>query len=299
MPTVVIPAHNESQVIGRLLGRLVPVAPPGGLDILVVANGCTDDTAEIAASFGPGVRVLTIPVASKYAALAAADRVVTDFPLIYVDADVELRGGDVRALVAALRQPGILAAAPERVLDLAGRPWPVRWYYDVWTRLPDVRRGLWGRGVIAVAEAGQQLVAGQPPLLGGDIAAALLFGPNERTIVPAARVIMHTPRTFADLLRRRVHAATGLAQLERAEHAPASTERTRITDLTVLIRREPRLALRVAFFLSVAVIARLRARRVVARGDYSTWLRDESSRRSPAVGGVIVGHSSGQGQRTG
>jgi len=299
MPTVVIPAHNESQVIGRLLGQLVPVAPPGGLDILVVANGCTDDTAEIAASFGPGVQVLTIPVASKYAALAAADRVVTDFPLIYVDADVELRAGDIRALVAALGKPGILAAAPERVLDLAGRPWPVRWYYDVWSRLPEVRCGLWGRGVIAVSEAGQRLVAGLPPLLGDDLAAALLFGPHERTIVPAARVIVHTPRTLADLLRRRVRAATGLAQLDRAEHAPQSTARTRMPDLTALIRREPRLALRVAFFLSVAVIARLRARRAVARGDYSTWLRDESSRRGPAVGGVIVGHSSGQGQRTG
>jgi len=296
MTTVVIPAHNESQVIGRLLGQL---APPGDLTMLVVANGCTDDTAEIAASFGPGVRVLTIPVASKYAALAAADRIITDYPLVYVDADVELRAGDVRALVAALRLPGILAAAPERVLDLAGRPWPVRWYYDVWTLLPEVRCGLWGRGVIAVAEAGRQRVAGLPPLLGDDLAAALLFAPHERTIVPAARVIVHAPRTFADLLRRRVRAATGLAQMERAPRAPQPTARTRMPDLTALIRREPRLAPRVAFFLFVAVVARLRARRAVARGDYSTWLRDESSRRGPAVGGVIVGHSSGQGQRTG
>ncbi len=268
MTTVVIPANNEGRVIGRLLGH--------------------DDTAERAASFGPGVRVITIPVASKYAALAAADRAVTDFPLIYVDADVELTGADVRALAAALRQPGVHAAAPERVLETAGRPWPVRWYYDVWTRLPEVRSGLWGRGVIAVTEEGQRRIAGLPPLLGDDLAASLLFAPQERVIVAAARVVVHTPGTFADLLRRRVRAATGLAQMDRAERAPESTARTAMSDLTAIVRREPRMAPRVVFFASMAVLARLRARRAVARGDYSTWLRDESSRRGPAVDGVIA-----------
>jgi len=278
--TIVIPAHNEGLVIGRLLGQLIPTAQRGDFDIIVVANGCCDDTAEVAASFGPSVRVLSIPVASKHEALVVAGRATSDFPLVYVDADVELRAEDVGALAAALRQPGILAAAPERILNLAGRPWPVRWYYDIWTRLPEVRSGLWGRGVIAVAAEGQQRVAGLPPLLGDDLAASLLFAPHERSIVPEARVIVHAPRTLADLLRRRVRAATGLVQLERAEHAPESTARTRTSDLTAIVRREPRMAPRVAFFLSMAAVARLRARRAVARGDYSTWLRDESSRRS-------------------
>ena len=61
--------------------------------------------------------------------------------------------------------------------------------------------------------------------------------------------------------------------------------------LTAIVQRDPRMAPRVAFFLSMAVLARLRARRAVARGDYSTWLRDESSRRGPAADRVIVGHS--------
>ena len=106
------------------------------MDIIVVANGCTDDTAEVAASFGPAVRVLTLPVASKHEALAAGDRAAAGFPRIYVDADVELRVDDVRALAAALSQPGVLAAAPRREHVMTGRPWQVRWYYDVWTLLP-------------------------------------------------------------------------------------------------------------------------------------------------------------------
>src|ERR1035438_4927968 len=103
--SVVVPAHNEARVIGRLLGQLVAAVRPGELDIIVVANGCADDTAEVAASFGPAVRVLTLPVACKHEALTAGDRAAASFPRIYVDADVELRVHDVRALAAALCQP--------------------------------------------------------------------------------------------------------------------------------------------------------------------------------------------------
>jgi hypothetical protein len=253
------------------------------LRVIVVANGCTDDTAEIAASFGPCVQVVSIPVASKREALAAANRVssdVLDFPRVYVDADIEVRTEDVRVLTAALRRPGILAAAPERVLVLADRPWPVRWFYDIWTRLPEVRRGLWGRGVIAVGESGQERIAGLAPFLADDFAAALLFAPHEQCIVPGARAIIHTPRTFADLLRRRIRAATGIVQIERAERAPGPAPRTQLSDLIAIVRGEPRMAPRMALFLFMACLARLRARRAVARGDYVTWLRDESSRRA-------------------
>jgi hypothetical protein len=73
----------------------------------LVANGCTDDTVEVAASFGPAVRVLTLPVACKQEELTAGDRAATGFPRIYVDADIELRANDVRALASALWQSGV------------------------------------------------------------------------------------------------------------------------------------------------------------------------------------------------
>jgi Glycosyl transferase family 2 len=296
--TIVIPAHNESQVIGRLLRQIAPTAPEGEFDIIVVANGCTDDTAEVAASFGPDIRVVSIPVASKHAAIVAGDGAAADFPRIYVDADVELRSEDILELAAALRQPGVHAVAPEVVLDLAGRPWTVRWYYDVWTRLPAVQGGLFGRGVFAVDETGHERIARLPPLLADDLAASLSFAAHERSIVPGTRVIFHTSRTFGDMLRRRVRAATGVAQIERTERAPASVARTRPSDLLAIIRGEPRIAPRVALFLSVALLARLRARRAVARGDYTTWLRDESS-RSDAPGDAIVGGNRRERRQTG
>ena len=257
------------------------------MDIIVIANGCTDNTAEVAASFGSAVQVLTLSAASKHEALTAGDRAAAGFPRIYVDADVELRVNDVRALIAALRQPGVLAAAPQRELVMTGRPWQVRWYYDVWTVLPAVQRALWGRGVIAVNEAGHRRLAGLPALQADDLAASLMFESHETVLVPGARVIIHMPRTFAGLLSRRARCVTGAAQIEREPRLDISADRTRISDLAAIIRRQPGMLPRVGYFLSVAVFARLRASPARARGDYQTWLRDDSrttTTAAPAAG---------------
>jgi glycosyltransferase involved in cell wall biosynthesis len=282
--TIIVPAHNEGAVIGRLLTALVPKSAPGDLDVIVVANGCTDDTVSVAASFGPRVRVLSLPGASKPAAMAAGDRAARDFPRVYVDADVELGLADARALATAVAEPGVLAAGPERDIPLGASPWPVRWYYDVWRRLPEVRQGLFARGVIAVSQAGHERIAALPALLADDLAVSLAFAPGERRVVASARAVIHPPRRLADLIRRRTRAAHGVAQLEHTDTAPASTARTCPADLLAIVAKAPWLLPRMVLFLAVTAVARLRARRLVARGDFTTWLRDESSRATAGSG---------------
>ncbi|MFI8965786.1 glycosyltransferase family 2 protein [Streptomyces sp. NPDC053493] len=290
-PSIVIPAHNEERTLGRLLDGLLEASPDSGaereFDILVVCNGCTDDTAAVAAARGPRVRVVETPVPSKHEALRLGDRHTDGFPRIYVDADVELGAADVRALTAALSGPGgVLAAAPERELPMTGCSWPVRAYYRVWQRLPAVREGLFGRGVIALSGEGHARIAALPPLMADDLAASLAFAPAERAVVPAARVVVRPPRTWADLIRRRVRAATSTAQLEdhqreAAAESPAAppSARTGLGDLRALLRADPTLLPALLVFLTAALAARRGARKAVAAGDYATWLRDESSRR--------------------
>lgn len=102
MTSIVIPAHNEARVIGRLLDSLLAGSAEDETDIVVVCNGCTDDTARIAADRGPRVRVVEIPTPSKHAALRAGDDHAHGFPRLYVDADVVLASTDVRALIEPL-----------------------------------------------------------------------------------------------------------------------------------------------------------------------------------------------------
>jgi len=262
-------------VIGRLLSALTGHAEPGEFDVVVVANGCTDRTADIAASFGD-VRVVETPVASKSAALRLGDEVAVGFPRLYVDADVVLHTEDLRALRDALARPGVLAAGPSRVLPMDHASLPVRWYYDVWQRLPGVRDELYGRGVVAVTPDGHRRLAALPETMADDLAAATAFVPPERLVVAESQVIIWPPRTYANLLRRRVRAMTGNRQL--ATSVVRRPPRTSTAELVRMTARDLSLAPRMVVFVATAVLAGVLARRAVRRGDFTTWLRDESSR---------------------
>ncbi|MFF4546709.1 glycosyltransferase [Streptomyces sp. NPDC001406] len=287
MTSIVIPAHNEARVIGRLLDSLLADTSEGEssrdeTDIVVVCNGCTDDTARIAAARGPGVRVVEIPVPSKHTALRTGDDHARGFPRVYVDADIVIAGADVRALTAPLTDDtsGILATAPERQIPLDACVWRVRAYYRVWQQLPAVREGLFGRGVIAVSKAGHDRIAALPPLMADDLAASLAFAPKERLVVDSARVVVHPPRTWRDLIKRRIRATVSTAQVEQHQSPQEASARTSTADLKALLRREPRLFSAVVVFVAAAVTARRGARKAIRAQDFGTWLRDESSRQN-------------------
>ncbi len=56
--SIIIPAHNEEQYIGKCLESIALAAsevPDSSVEVIVVANRCTDKTAEIARKFGAQV----------------------------------------------------------------------------------------------------------------------------------------------------------------------------------------------------------------------------------------------------
>jgi glycosyltransferase involved in cell wall biosynthesis len=279
--SVVVPAHNEAAVVGRLLSGLLAEAAPGEFEVLVVANGCTDGTEEVAATFAPRVRVLSTPEPNKHRAMRLADESAECFPRLYVDADVELSTASVRALAEALAEPGVFAVGPERNSPMDGRPWTVRWYYEVWHQLPVVRAGLFGRGVVGISREAYQRIGELPEFMGDDLAASLAFPAQARRVVPGAVAVVHPPRTLRDLIRMRIRALVSTTQIAGGgELSDAAAEaRTTRGDLTAVLRAGSVLdAPKVAWFVTVTLIVRFRARRTIAKRDYRTWLRDESSR---------------------
>ena len=273
--SVVIPAHDEAKVIAANLRSLLAGTDPGRLEVVVVCNGCADQTADIARGVN-GVRVIEIPEPSKARAVQVGNAAATVFPRVHLDADVTISGADVLALVARL-QHGVHAVAPTRVLPLEHSSWPVRSYYRVWEQLPQVRGGLFGRGVVALSAEGQRRVDALPRVMSDDLAVSEAFDEAERCVVVEARATVHPPRTTADLLNRRVRVVTGNAQATDLgiRHQGSITTPSVLGRMVV---RSPRVALHLPMFLGIGLIARLRSRRAVRAGDFTTWLRDESSR---------------------
>lgn len=277
LASVVIPAHDEAASIGRTLRALRTGLGPHELDVVVVCNGCSDDTAEVARRADPRARVLEIAQPSKNEAVRVGNAATDVFPRVHLDADIELEGSAVLALLAPLDDAGVLATAPQRLLSRAGCSRWVRWYYDVWEALPQVQSGLFGRGVVVLSREGQARLEKQAETMNDDLAMSEAFGATERRVVDDAVAVVRPARTVPALVRRRIRVATGNTQAARLGVRHPSS-RTTVGTLVGLAVAHPGLALRMPVFLGVYVVAALGARRAVRAGDFQTWQRDESSR---------------------
>jgi glycosyltransferase involved in cell wall biosynthesis len=278
--SVVIAAHNEEAVIGDCLNALLGQAAPGNLDITVVCNGCTDDTAGAAAR--PGVRVLTLANCGKPGALNAGDAVAVGFPRIYLDADIVLAPGTLRTLAGALgRNSPPLAVVPRRDLELTHRPLLVRAYYAVNARHPAYRNGLFGRGVIALSEAGRARFASFPDMIADDLFLDSRFTKAEKREVSAAVARVATPRRTRDLLRRLTRVRAGNRAMR---HAHSEVRRSaRWSWLGDVVLPRPWLAPAAACYVALTLVAALQARRSRRHVD-SDWGRDQSSRTPAPIG---------------
>ncbi|MDJ0323739.1 glycosyltransferase family 2 protein [Cryobacterium sp. PH31-AA6] len=289
MPSIVIAAHNEENVIGQNLDALLAQQTVDPLEIIVIANGCTDQTVAIASR--PGVIVIDRAPPGKAAAVNAGDLVATGFPRVYLDADIIVPPGGLAALVARLAEaPCVLAAVPRRRIDTGGRPWPVRAYFSINERLPAFRNGLFGRGMIAVSEQGRARFDAFPVMIADDLFLDSQFTDAEKAEVVGVEVVVAAPFTTRDLVRRLVRVRRGNAQMRAAAAAQQIDVRVRPADrwawLCEVALPNPRLLPATIPYVSITLLSGLLARRRVKAGQ--EWGRDESTRgtQSSATNGA-------------
>jgi glycosyltransferase involved in cell wall biosynthesis len=282
MISIIIPAHNEANVIGRCLEAMTEGAEPGELEILVVCNGCSDNTAEVARGFGPAVKVLESPIPSKNAALNLGHQTATSYPRFYVDADIVLPLDSIRKVAEVLRGGKIHGAAPRIRVDLEQCSWPVRAYYDIWLRTPYVQHGMLGSGVYAISEEGGSRFTTFPDIIADDGFVRLLFEPDERLSVDDTWFLMTPPRTLRSLIHINVRRRVGL--YEMAELHPATTQNEAAHQRGELYRSflKPALWPGLAVYL-YAKVACMAIYWVKARqGRQKEWNRDDTSRDTNA-----------------
>jgi exopolysaccharide biosynthesis WecB/TagA/CpsF family protein len=269
--SIVIPAHNEELVIARVLRALAPLAAAEGTEIVVACNGCTDDTAGVAGRM-PGVTVVEVDRASKAAGLNAGDAAATAWPRLYLDADIELHPGAVRAVFAELREEGVLAARPSFRYDTTGASAPVRAYYRARNRIAATHTALWGAGVYALSEEGHRRLGSFPEQMADDLLVDRLFTTAEKRIVETEPARVRTPRTLDGLLAILSRQQRG--NREAAADAAAVDTSGKTSRALLATVHGPLTLADAADYAGLAIVGRLRARR---RGA-PAWERDDSSR---------------------
>ncbi|MDM8007795.1 MAG: glycosyltransferase [Phycisphaerae bacterium] len=289
MISVVVPAHNEQPVIARGLKAIIDGARADEIEVVVVCNGCTDRTAEVARSFGAPVRVIEIPQASKTAALNAGDQAVSGFPRFYVDADVIIGLASIRRMAAVLDRGDVLMANPELRMDLTQSSWPVRAFYRIWTALPyNHTGGMVGTGVYAVSDRGRRRWGRFPDVIADDGFVRFRFEPHERCCVLGTSSFVSPPKTLGSLVRVKTRGRLGLLQLQKLSSTRPTSDRRLHQGLFALLLRQPQCVPESLTYVVINLIARFGARCLHRRGARFRWDRDETTR---AFEGTIDGDS--------
>ncbi len=216
--SVLIPAHNEAAYIADCLGALfASTALPVGIsvEVLVLANGCSDETAQIARSVLPPdgwhVEVLELPEGGKLGALNAGDKIATGSVLVYLDADVLVSPALLGQLAAALsgHAPRYASGMP-RISPAKSSV--TKAYARFWAQLPFVCKGVPGFGVFSMNRVGRERWQEWPDIISDDTFARLSFAPSERTSVPAT---YHWPMVegFSNLVRVRRRQNAGVDEI--------------------------------------------------------------------------------------
>jgi glycosyltransferase involved in cell wall biosynthesis len=280
---VVIPAHNEAAVIRRCLDALFSGFGPGELDVVVVCNGCTDDTATLARSSGHPVRVIELAASSKPAALRTGDAEARGFPRLYLDADVLLPGSSARRVLERLRY-GAVAARPPIRYDSSRSSAPVRSYYRARSQVPAVMESLWGAGVCGLSEAGRRRFGAFPEVVADDLWLDQQFDRDEVEIVDCSPVVVAVPRRTRDLVRVLRRTYRGKAEIRSGSNVrnrARDTTASAVRDVIRLVAAGPSAALDAATYAAFAAGARV-ALALTPDGDLPVsgprWERDGSSR---------------------
>lgn len=286
MFSVIIPAYNEAAIIERCLRAMLVDAAPGELEIIVVANGCKDDTADRARAFGAPVRVLDTPVGSKTGALNLGDAHARYFPRMYVDADIMVGIQALRDVAALLDDDSpIVLAAPQATFTYEGRPPLVRSFYKVWTSLPFFTENLIGAGFYAFSRKGRERFDRFPDIIGDDAFARLVAGPDERRALKHATFNISPPRNLRSVAKIQTRARAGMYELRQKFPHMLSNETTDARRSLQIIASRRDLWIHAPVYLGVMGYAKLRAHLKLRLGQQKIWERDETGRESEGRAG--------------
>lgn len=227
--SIILPASNEAEEIGTCLGALLASDPKPGygsgsipvpmpIEVIVVANGCTDATAEIARSYAPAFKamgwdfdVIELEVGGKMPALNAGDGAARHRARAYLDADVRLSKPLLDQLARVLQTDKPVYASGDCVIAPA-QSFATRAYARLYARVPFMTTGVPGCGLFGVSAAGRRRWGQFPDIISDDTFVRLSFTPSERLKLRSAYT-WPLVEGFGALVRVRKRQNAGVAEI--------------------------------------------------------------------------------------
>lgn len=281
MLSVIIPAHNEAALIGTCLASLLESHVECAVEIIVVANGCTDETVAIAQTYRAAAEarnwrftVLDLAEGGKLGALNAGDQAThhadQGSARVYLDADVTISADLLGQLAQVLARDTPTYASGKLQISMP-KSRISRAYRRIYRRVPFMRQeehdGVPGAGLFAINCAGRARWEAWPDIISDDTYARLMFASHERVGV-AATYDWPIVEGLANLVAVRRRQNAGVAQIEALYPALLSNDDTSKLGIFGLLKLALSDPLGFAVYGGVAMIVKLSKSR-----DGTNWRR--------------------------
>lgn len=275
--SIVIPAHNEESVIFSCLSSLMVIQDFIQLQVIVVCNGCSDNTANIVRSFD-GVDCIEESVASKTRALNLGDGKASYFPRFYLDADVRVTPEGVRDIVDRMNATSSFAASPSVEMDFSECSWLVKSYYKIWCGLPYCRAGMIGAGVYVLSKTGRSFFSCFPEIIADDRYVRALFSDKQRICVDEVKSVVSAPTNIWGLIKIKTRSRLGGYEFEAKYPELIGNEKKDYALAAAELLPKIHLWPKVVVYLAINFVSRIRAKRQLRLHTILLWERDDSSR---------------------
>jgi glycosyltransferase involved in cell wall biosynthesis len=275
--SIIIAAHNEASVIEETLRSILANRLDRTMQIVVVANGCTDDTAARARSFGDRVQVIETATPGKANALNLGDNAAIYFPRAYLDADIQITDNALQGVVDAFKDPTCRVATPTAKHVYQGWNPFLAGYYQLWRSLPYVRNAVMGGGFYAIDRVMRSRFAEFPAITADDKFVHSLATAAERRVVPGCYATVKMPETFHDLLRVKTRWTYGNMELDATHPDLKCNGASRYDSAAGHLLMRPWLWPHIPAFVFVYMYTKRAARRRFAE-KAPQWDRDNRTR---------------------
>ncbi len=217
----VIAVYNGEKFLERKLKTIFEQNYPHDLmDVLVISDGSTDRTDEIARSFaGQGVKFLRVPHGGKAAALNAAVPLVSGEILVLNDVRQTLDPDCLRNIIACFGDPKVGAVSPQTII-VQGETHEetttsLYWRYEHWIRLRLTRIDSTFGYSGAFAAIRRSLWTPLPPgtLLDDVYEPLVAFFKGYRILMEPTATMYDFPTALQSEFRRKVRLQAGLYQM--------------------------------------------------------------------------------------
>ncbi len=213
--TVVIAAHNETEVIAEKLRSILAQDYQGELSCVVVSDGSTDHTVRVASSVtsSGAVEVIDAPRVGKAAALRVGVSRATGDVVVFTDANSLLAPDAVRELVAPFSDPAVGGVAGDQRYVDTGDPGAgerIYWSFDRLVKVAESRAGNVISATGALYAVRRPLVLAVPEGVTDDFTISTGVIDQGYRLVFAPRSVAYEPtaESLPDEYRRKVRVMT-------------------------------------------------------------------------------------------